>query len=120
MSWSNLATKHNKTYNNQLLTEDTIIHSLVSIKNFGDEHFKKIDLVYERMEKYLREQYLKVQIFYSSMGALKTVELPKYNLESFLVKLGGAFSLYLGICVVSLFEIVEFFVRKLCNCLNRY
>ena len=109
MSWAELASRNGIAYNNKTVTEDGIIKFFTSPNVTLEEGYRTTT----RIKGILKEQFLKVQIFYSSMTKTGIKESPKYNFGSFLVSLGGAISLYLGISFVSFFEIVEFVMRFL-------
>lgn len=109
MSWADLAARNNISYDNSTVTEDKLIEFSISPNVTNEEIYRTTT----RIKSLLNEQFLKVQIFYSSMTKTEIKESPKYDFGSFLVSLGGAISLYLGISIVSFFEIVEFVMRFL-------
>ena len=54
---------------------------------------------------------MKVQVYYGSQSVTSIEEVGKYNFESLLSSFGGALSLYLGVSLVALFELIEFAAR---------
>jgi hypothetical protein len=54
---------------------------------------------------------VKINIFYESLSYTLVTESPKMNVVSMLASIGGNLSLFLGISVFSLFEVVELLTR---------
>ncbi len=54
-----------------------------------------------------RESFVRVNIFYDSLSYVETTESPQMDLISLLASIGGNLSLFLGVSVLSLFELVE-------------
>ena len=52
-----------------------------------------------------------LNIYFSSMTVETIYETPEYTFLSFLSSIGGDLSLYIGITILSFFEVAEFFVR---------
>ena len=50
---------------------------------------------------------MRVNIFYDSLSYVETTESPQMDLISLLASIGGHLSLFLGVNVLSLFELVE-------------
>jgi hypothetical protein len=50
---------------------------------------------------------VRVNIFYDSLSYVETTESPQMDLISLLASIGGNLSLFLGVSVLSLFELVE-------------
>ena len=60
-----------------------------------------------------------MNIFFETKTVTTIQESPKYTLGDLLNDLGGAFSLYLGVSFIALFEIFEIFIRCANKGMNR-
>ena len=58
-----------------------------------------------------KESVVSLNIFYDSLSYTKSIEIPQLDLVSLLSNIGGTLSLFLGISVFSLFELVEVLVE---------
>ena len=54
-----------------------------------------------------RDSFVKVDIYYESLSYAVSTESPQMNLISLLASIGGNLSLFLGVSVFSLFELME-------------
>ena len=63
----------------------------------------------------LKENLLQVNVFFQSLNVRQIDESPTYGTGTLVVALGGALSLYLGISVSMVFEIIELVVDILIN-----
>ena len=71
-----------------------------------------------RIEKFVRHNYLKVQVYFSTNSVTTIEEKPEYTWDQYLASLGGALSLYLGISLVSVFELLDFLIKLLIKHVN--
>ena len=72
--------------------------------------------VAESIRERIADDFIRLDIFYSSKTLTKVEEVPKYNFESLLSSYGGACPLYLGISFVALFELAELGIRFFLKC----
>ena len=63
----------------------------------------------------VKENLLQVSIFYSSLNERNIQEDIKYTTDTITYAVGGAISLYLGISLSMVFEVIEFFIDLLIN-----
>lgn len=54
-----------------------------------------------------RESFVKLNIYYDSLSYTETTEAPQMDIISLLASIGGNLSLFLGLSVFSLFELIE-------------
>ena len=54
-----------------------------------------------------RESVVKLNIYYDSLSYTETIEAPQMDIISLLASIGGNLSLFLGLSVFSLFELIE-------------
>ena len=59
------------------------------------------------MQDHVQKDFIKVNIFFESKTIQLINENPLMGTQALLSSLGGAFSLYLGISIIALFEIIE-------------
>lgn len=99
--WPDLAALYNVTHKGRLITQD-YVSELVANGSVAEVAF---------LRELVRGQFVSVKVYYGTMSVSYVKELAKYNFESLLSSFGGAFSLYLGISLVALFEVVELACR---------
>ena len=58
----------------------------------------------------VKENLLKLNVYYNSLNVRTVKEDIKYDLITTIYALGGAISLYLGISLAMVFEVLEFFI----------
>ncbi|CAG0922223.1 unnamed protein product, partial [Notodromas monacha] len=73
----------------------------------------------EERRSILAREFTKVNIFLETFEVTNIGEDAKYDLSKTMSDLGGAAGLYLGICVVTLLEILEL-ILSLCKSLIRF
>ena len=61
------------------------------------------------MEDLIRANFLSLDIYYESTVVTTVREEPKFTPDTLMSSLGGALSLYLGISVLSMLEVLEVF-----------
>ena len=95
-------------------------HILSSYQLAGDAYYKKIkknknlseDFVTEILSKETAAtSVISVNIFYGSLSYMESKESPKMTLVSLLALIGGNLSLFLGISLISLFELIELLIE---------
>lgn len=64
-----------------------------------------------KIRKCVQDTLMRVKIFYESKSVQEVIEKPKYEFSSIMSDIGGAISVYLGISLVSLFELVDIFIH---------
>ena len=65
--------------------------------------------------------YLQVKIFYKDLNIQIVTQSEEFpDIWSFMSNLGGAMSLYLGVSLISAFELLEFMIRLLASAITRY
>ncbi len=65
----------------------------------------------EAIEDVVRQNYLRLAVFYDTKAATIIQESPKYEFNNIMSSLGGALGCYLGISLISLFEFAELVLR---------
>ena len=63
----------------------------------------------------MKMDLLKVNVFMKTKNIKKVVETPTYNYTTILYAIGGAVSLFLGISITMLFEVLELFADMVIN-----
>ena len=99
--WPDLAALYNVSHKGTLITQD-YVSQLVANGSLSEVMYLR-DLV--------QGQFVSVKVYYETKSVTYVKELAKYNFESLLSSFGGAFSLYLGVSLVALFEVVELVFR---------
>ena len=69
----------------------------------------------EHIGHYVQDNYLQLKVYFGSKSVEQVLEMPKYNVFTFLSSLGGAISVYLGMSFIVIFELLEIVLRL---CLN--
>lgn len=70
------------------------------------------ELSLQELKEKLKVNWLKAQVYFDTMDVRKVVEAPKYrNAMALCSSLGGALSLFLGMTVLSIFEVVLLLAR---------
>ena len=54
-----------------------------------------------------KNSIVRVNIYYEALSYTLSVESPKIDIAAFLANIGGTISLFLGVSVLSIFEVVE-------------
>ena len=67
------------------------------------------------MQDYIQQNLLKVDVYLKSMETRTVVESPTYEFNSMLYALGGAISLFLGISLSMIFEVLELLIDIFLN-----
>jgi hypothetical protein len=62
-------------------------------------------------EKIVQESFLFAEIFYNSLAYTVSFETPQLGIVDLLANVGGNLSLFLGVSVFSLWELIEFFIE---------
>ena len=112
--WPYLAEDHNLKYQNQSISVEMFTSGLFPQDNgstISTEELQKINSVFQQIQAMVRANFLRVKLFFSSNTIQTVFESPKYNAQSLLSSLGGAFSLYLGISAIAMFEVLELIIR---------
>ena len=71
----------------------------------------------DKCHKVVEANFLSLAVFFESTTVTVIKEVPKYTPDSLLSSLGGALSLYLGISIISMFELLQLAVmimKKFC------
>ena len=108
--WPHLAADYNITYKGQAIQANGLADKIAFLSGESDESLYYARIT-DKLEELIRESFLKVQIFYGSRSSRIVREIPKYNTGSLISSIGGALSLYLGVSIISMFEVVEFVAR---------
>ncbi|XP_040583485.1 epithelial sodium channel subunit gamma-like [Lepeophtheirus salmonis] len=58
----------------------------------------------------IQKNFVKTDIYYQTMSVKVIEQIPKYSYGTFIAGLGGSLSLYLGIAIIMIFEILEFII----------
>ena len=97
-------------------------HVLSSSKLAGDNYYKKIKKNTNLLEDFQTEilsketaaaSVISVNIFYDSLSYTMSTESPKMTVVSLLALIGGNLSLFLGISLISIFEVFQFLIEVL-------
>ena len=67
------------------------------------------------IQDYIQQNLLKVDVYLKSMETRTVVESPTYEFNSMLYALGGAISLFLGISLSMIFEVLELLIDIFLN-----
>lgn len=67
--------------------------------------------VFTEVKTHVQTTMMKVRIFYETKSVEDIGESKKYNFSSIVSALGGAISLYLGVSMVSIFEIFDVMIH---------
>ncbi|XP_070538275.1 uncharacterized protein [Ptychodera flava] len=65
-----------------------------------------------------RSNLIRLNVYFESLNIQSTSQLPAYKWEDLLSDVGGTFGLYIGLSLITLFEIIQFFI-SLCSMLSR-
>ncbi len=126
-AWARLAEKQKLMYQNVTITYDRVILTQLdgaplSFLNQIEDGVRKNFLKATRKLKVLCINYkillLQVNIFLRTKSVQDIAEVEQFTFMSLLSSLGGALSLYLGITLVSIFEVLELLVRFLLALFN--
>ncbi len=63
----------------------------------------------ELIKQELQQDYTKAEVYFQTLNVQSIVQRAKYTDEGFFAGLGGALSLYLGVAIIMVFELLEFF-----------
>ncbi len=128
-AWARLAEKQKLMYQNVTITYDRVILTQLdgaplSFLNQIEDGVRKNFLKATRKLKVLCINYkillLQVNIFLRTKSVQDIAEVEQFTFMSLLSSLGGALSLYLGITLVSIFEVLELLVRFLLALFNEF
>ena len=75
--------------------------------NMEQAESEEITTLFKVTKEKLMQSVAKLKVYFSTSAIEVQEELPKYTVGSLISNLGGAMSLYLGVTIVALFEIVE-------------
>ena len=75
--------------------------------NMEQAKSEEITTLFKVTKEKLMQSVAKLKVYFSTSAIEVQEELPKYTVGSLISNLGGAMSLYLGVTIVALFEIVE-------------
>jgi len=64
----------------------------------------------DEIKQTIQEDFTRAEIYYQTMNVVTLRQDPKYTLQSLFGALGGGLSLYLGVAVVMLFEVIELLI----------
>ena len=67
------------------------------------------------MQDYIQQNLLKVDVYLKSMETRTVVERPTYEFNSMLYAIDGAISLFLGISLSMIFEVLELLIDIFLN-----
>ena len=98
------------TFAGHLVNEELVLQVLQSVSSATDLGGPEVNLV-NSVKDLVYNSFLKVLIFPESRQTTVVKESPQFTDEGLLTALGGAFSLYLGFSILSLFEVVEIVYR---------
>ena len=74
----------------------------------------------EEMQASMKENLLKVNVYFKTMDSRKITESATYDLNSMLYAIGGAISLFLGISLSMIFEVIELVINLALNLTCNY
>lgn len=63
------------------------------------------------VERAVKQSFIKLSVYYENKAVQRSVETPKYTLDTTMSSLGGAISLFLGISIIACFEMFELIIR---------
>ena len=63
----------------------------------------------------MRQNLLQINVFYNSLNKRSVGETVKYDLITTIYAIGGAISLYLGVSLAMIFEVIEFVFDTMIN-----
>ena len=116
--WMQIAERYNISYANMIISEADVLNALSSDTNSTEEERAQMQAVLEKIKDHISQNFLRLNIYYRSKSTTQVLESPKYDTQGTLSSLGGAFSLYLGVSFISLFELGELFFRSILSCIN--
>ena len=64
--------------------------------------------IFDKVKDHVQANLLRIRIYYDSKSVQSIVESPQYPQSSIVSNIGGVISLYLGISLVSIFELVDY------------
>ena len=119
--WPYLAAKYGMTYRNRSISVESFTNAILPTDGevASTAEIEAINTLFTRLQDIVRNNFLKVKIYFSTRNIQTITESPKYNFQSLLSSLGGAFSLYLGISIIALFESLELATRLLFRTVSR-
>jgi hypothetical protein len=91
-----------------------------SVKIIGDKYVYLIkenmnlssDFVYNPIDaETAASSFVELSVFYETLSYTYTSETPKIDLIALIASLGGDLSLFLGVSIFSLFELIEIFIE---------
>ncbi len=60
-----------------------------------------------KLKSEIQGNYMKIDVYFQTLNVREIVQKKKYSADTFTAALGGGLSLYLGVALILLFEIVE-------------
>merc|ERR1712079_745815 len=96
--WGKLAEKYGIKFNGSSLT----YRQARDMMSLGAKPF-----IYDKIKEHISSNYLKVNIYFETLGMEIIYETPEYTSNSFLSALGGALSIYQGLTLLTMFEFFE-------------
>ena len=109
--WPNQAAKYGTLFENRTLREDMFANLVLGVKTKQDS-LELLEAT-QFLRRRVTSSYLKVSVYFEDKVVTRVVEEPKHDTRSILSNLGGATSLFLGISLIALFELLELAVRCL-------
>ncbi|XP_046998361.1 degenerin unc-8-like [Schistocerca americana] len=68
----------------------------------------------------IKDNALKIDVYFENLRVQQTVQTAAYEPQAFVASLGGALSLYLGISLLMLVEVVELIIRVISDLYNHF
>ena len=105
--WSELASSNAIMYNGTVIDPAQALE--VELGKGTEDDLE----IWDKVKEYVQENYLQINVFFEEKSVERIEEKPKTDFPQFLSNLGGAVSLYLGVSLVAIFEVLEVLVRCL-------
>jgi hypothetical protein len=96
----------------RLLGADSYVNFINANRNFSDDFFQwPLDNTDEDALEKATQRVVSLSVYYESFAYTMSEESPKTDIVSMFASMGGSLSLFLGVSLFSLFEVVDVFVE---------
>ena len=104
----------NVTFNNKKVDTDTAVQFEIDSDNDG-----AIAAILENLENHIKENMLKIKVYFDTKTVKSIDEFPQYPTSNIISSIGGVISLYLGISLVSFFELVDLLIHCIYHAIKK-
>ncbi|XP_070582192.1 uncharacterized protein [Ptychodera flava] len=103
------ATKYSKTMSQSMWPSKKHVGGVIKVLRPINEKVRNIVVD----EQSARENLVRLAVYYEELNYQKITKLPAYTIEELLADLGGILGLYIGMSLITAFEVLELFLNAL-------